>query len=1184
MNTTRIGNPLRVALKHSALAVAVAAGLAADSVHALTTSQTYDLGTSPNGTTFAGTGAGSLFTWIAKGSLPVGSILRAVTVTAVKLEANPNGAWASDLGVFIDPTPGTPGGDGLLKIADDTDFGGSANQMNWHNQGQNDGPLTDTQTYAAWSPAIDLNTAAVMIGNGYGPGAKYSGTVTVVYDVPQKATIMSFGLPGNPAVIDENAMTIALAVPYGTSVLALAPSYTLSSGTCDKDNGGPTTYDFTSPVSYTVTDGATVNTYTVTVTETPASSAKNILSFGPGAIISGTDIAWIVPFGTDVTILAPTYSVSTFAAEDADFPSGTPRDFTSPLTYTITAQDTTTQDFTVTVTVAPDESTLIWNGAGSGPWDLSTVNWKGQSSGSPTPFFNGVNAIFDNAAGGTINIASGVMPLSTTVSAGNYTFSGQPITTGSLTKDGGGTLKVDGLTPNTYSGGTLINGGTLHCGTMVGGISPGLSGVLGTGPVTLGLGTTIEFDNVTTANALLSNGGKFASVNGWGTTWNGPVTLNAITTVDTTDGNAGNVTFGGAVSGDGGFIIAGHATVFLSVSNSYTGPTSVTSGTLQCNNSNALGSGALSISTGAKVNLNYSGEHNLAALTLGGMPQSGGTYGSVLSGAEHQNDTYFASTGTGMVRVPASSVKNMLTFSFGALGAATVGDTTITLEVPYGTDRTALAPTYTVSPGATGSPLAGTTHDFTGPQTYTVIAEDLSTKDYTVTVTEAVLPDIFTWATAASGNWSVPANWTNEADPVVVTAPLASGRSSYTLNFSVPGTYTATNNMNAGFLLNQLNLGSAVTLAGSGLAFVENGATLPAINQNSGSTVTIPNDLDLGANTTYGGTGSGQVNLSGLLSGAGSLTKNGTGTLRIYNVGNSFTGGTIINDGTLFMDIDAKLGTGPITLNGGTIYLWRFHPANALTVNGGTLLSENGFGNSWDGPITLNTTLTCNVYYPLLCSNTISGTGGLTKTSGGPMTLSGTNTYTGPTTVTGGTLQCNLPAALGGGALSISGSGKVNLNYSGTRNIASLTLGGVPKTVPGTYGSSASGATVQNDTYFAGTGTVRVGGPGFALWADMNAPGQTPGEDHDNDGVDNGLEYFMGQTGSSFTAMPGLDGTNTVTWTKDPAYDGTWQVQISLDLGSWTDATGTDNTTSVSYTLPPGMPLLFVRLLVTPTP
>jgi len=58
---------------------------------------------------------------------------------------------------------------------------------------------------------------------------------------------------------------------------------------------------------------------------------------------------------------------------------------------------------------------------------------------------------------------------------------------------------------------------------------------------------------------------------------------------------------------------------------------------------------------------------------------------------------------------------------------------TITLFIPYGTDKTALVPTFTVSDGATASPLSGVARDFTNPQTYTVSAEDtLHSKIWTV--------------------------------------------------------------------------------------------------------------------------------------------------------------------------------------------------------------------------------------------------------------------------------------------------------------------------------------------------------------------------------------------------------------------------------------------------------------------
>ena len=57
-----------------------------------------------------------------------------------------------------------------------------------------------------------------------------------------------------------------------------------------------------------------------------------------------------VAYGTSLTSLTPTISVSYGASIDP--PGGTARDFTSPVTYTVTAEDaTTTQVWTVTVTV-----------------------------------------------------------------------------------------------------------------------------------------------------------------------------------------------------------------------------------------------------------------------------------------------------------------------------------------------------------------------------------------------------------------------------------------------------------------------------------------------------------------------------------------------------------------------------------------------------------------------------------------------------------------------------------------------------------------------------------------------------------------------------------------------------------------------------------------------------------------
>ena len=329
--------------------------------------------------------------WIAKGTLPPGSILRSASVDAILLSTE-NWNWADDLTIYVDPTPDTPGGDGLLQIGGYDELGSPTTHIDWAN-GQHDPvwPVNDTK-YAGtdFADTIDLNTVGLFIANGYGEAGYFgvwSGTATVTYDVPGTvAEITTFGLPASPipagrvAVINQSAKTIALAVPFGTDPSSLAPSYTLSYGaTCDHDNG-TTTYDFTYSVPYAVTnsDLSVTNVYTVTVTVNPVSTACDMLSFGPGADISGTNIAWTVPFGTDVASLAPTYTVSDLASGDPT--SGTERDFTDPLTYTVTAQDgTTTNDYKVTVAVWPFEYPVTINLAYKNTMD-GIASWSQKGS------------------------------------------------------------------------------------------------------------------------------------------------------------------------------------------------------------------------------------------------------------------------------------------------------------------------------------------------------------------------------------------------------------------------------------------------------------------------------------------------------------------------------------------------------------------------------------------------------------------------------------------------------------------------------------------------------------------------------------------------------------------------------------------------------------------------------------
>jgi hypothetical protein len=67
---------------------------------------------------------------------------------------------------------------------------------------------------------------------------------------------------------------------------------------------------------------------------------------------------------------------------------------------------------------------------------------------------------------------------------------------------------------------------------------------------------------------------------------------------------------------------------------------------------------------------------------------------------------------------------------------------TINAIVPHGTNLGSLAPTITVSPGATVSPASGEVQDFTSQVVYTVTAENGTQAVYTVTVTEPSAAEI----------------------------------------------------------------------------------------------------------------------------------------------------------------------------------------------------------------------------------------------------------------------------------------------------------------------------------------------------------------------------------------------------------------------------------------------------------
>jgi hypothetical protein len=211
-----------------------------------------------------------------------------------------------------------------------------------------------------------------------GSSTVYTVTVTTAASSAKELTTFGFLVAHNTALAMDveatiNGTAIAATVPYGTNVTALRATFTTTGASVTvagaSQASGDTANDFTAPVAYTVTaaDGST-KVFTVTVT-IALNSAHELTSFkftsalnsaagitsDVTATINGTAISATVPYGTNVTALVATFATtgaSVAVGATAQASGTTANDFTSPVSYVVTAANATTKTYTVTVTAA----------------------------------------------------------------------------------------------------------------------------------------------------------------------------------------------------------------------------------------------------------------------------------------------------------------------------------------------------------------------------------------------------------------------------------------------------------------------------------------------------------------------------------------------------------------------------------------------------------------------------------------------------------------------------------------------------------------------------------------------------------------------------------------------------------------------------------------------------------------
>ena len=329
------------------------------------------------------------------------------------------------------------------------------------------------------------------------------------------------------------------------------------------------------------------------------------------------------------------------------------------------------------------------------------------------------------------------------------------------------------------------------------------------------------------------------------------------------------------------------------------------------------------------------------------------------------------------------------------------------------------------------------------------------------------------------------------------------------------------------------------------VAFTNAGSSYSALNVQQGTLkLGAHNAIPVTATVDIGANGAATLDLGGFNQTLAGLTKNANGA-------------TITNSGAS----DSTLTTTANTTFGGVIQNGATHKT-AVTVNGGTLIL--GGANTFTGNVTVNTGLTLADKAQLRFT---PGPNNLTNSIGGNGTL---------------TLDGDFVIDLAGASVA-NGNTWTFVNVGSLTETFGATFSVVDFTESANVWTKVDGANTWSFSEATGVLSLSVGGSGYSSWATANAGGQTEDQDYDGDGVKNGVEFFFGATGSSFTANPQLV-SGTVTWPKSATFVGTYKVWTSQDLSSWTDVTSAavDNGTSVSYTPVAGQTKRFVRLEVIP--
>lgn len=263
--------------------------------------------------------------------------------------------------------------------------------------GTPEGPTADgAETRFGRSPDILLNNSGPLtfqLGGGQGnlaaPGVSPSAVPQIaasdsgfsgvaLRDVATNTYVLSKRRSGNGGNYANGSFTLAELAPYAND----GKRYTLDFIDYNKGSWGWTRLD-------------NVSIPGTLAPELPPAPEANILSFAlnkPSSIaMVGDNITMTVPYGTAVTVLAPTYILS--AGATCNKASGSSQNFSSPVNYTVTSSDLAINHvYSVSVVVMPDPALAL-----VGHWVSGTETLADTSGYAPPGTHDGV-AVGGNAA------------------------------------------------------------------------------------------------------------------------------------------------------------------------------------------------------------------------------------------------------------------------------------------------------------------------------------------------------------------------------------------------------------------------------------------------------------------------------------------------------------------------------------------------------------------------------------------------------------------------------------------------------------------------------------------------------------------------------------------------------------------------------------------------------------------